>query len=100
MIEHIISPIWNMIYKWDAWQPTHIEPRFLLGTSVVDKIKHLKVSVPVLVLTGSVDAAKKNKVLELVPSAIQRIIPNAGHVSNLENPKAFNELLRNFLKGQ
>ncbi len=37
-IKQIRQPIWNMIYKWDAWQPTHVEPRFLLGESVIEKL--------------------------------------------------------------
>lgn len=96
-IEHIRQPIWNMIYKWDAWQPTHVEPRFLLGVSVIKKLKQTKIAVPVLILTGDVDARHQNKVMELVPSAKQVFIPNAGHVSNLENPNGFNEALKNFL---
>ncbi len=97
-IEQLRQPVWNMIYKWDAWQPTHIEPRFLLGTSVIEKLKQTKITVPVLVLTGDEDALRKNKVIELVPVAKQIIIPNAGHVSNLENVAGFNKALSNFLK--
>ncbi|OQP66847.1 hypothetical protein A3860_00310 [Niastella vici] len=97
-IEQLRKPVWNMIYKWDAWQPTHIEPRFLLGTSVVDKLKTMQVTVPVLVLTGDADAQHKSKVLELVPSAVQAIVPNAGHVSNLENANGFNEALTRWLQ--
>jgi serine-type D-Ala-D-Ala carboxypeptidase len=92
------QPIWNMIYKWDAWQPAHVEPRFLLGSSVIDKLKKIKITVPVLILTGDMDTQRKNKVLELVPSAKQMIIPNAGHVSNLENAEGFNTSFFSFLK--
>ncbi len=96
-IEQLRQPLWNMIYKWDAWQPTHVEPRFLLGTSVTDKLKHLNVTVPVLILTGDVDAQRKNEVLQLLPSAKQIVIPNAGHVSNMENAEGFNKALLSFL---
>jgi pimeloyl-ACP methyl ester carboxylesterase len=88
-----------MVYKWDAWQPLHVEPRFLLGTSVIEKLKQTNVSVPVLVLTGTVDANGKNKLMELVPSAKQAFVENAGHVSNLENPEDFNNKLAAFLEG-
>jgi len=100
VVDQIREPIWAMIYKWDAWQPLHVEPRFLLGTSVIDKLKQLNVTVPVLVLTGDVDAGRKNRLLEYIPSARQMIIPNAGHVSNLENPDGFNKALILFLQGQ
>ncbi|MBC8054221.1 MAG: class A beta-lactamase-related serine hydrolase [Sphingobacteriaceae bacterium] len=99
VIEHIRKPVWEMIYKWDAWQPLHIEPRLLLGSSVIDKLKQQKITVPVMVLTGDADATHKNKLLELVPSAIQMFVKNAGHVSNLENPVEFNRKVFSFLSG-
>ncbi len=97
VLETIRRPVWDMIYKWDAWQPTHVEPRFLLGTSVIDKLKERHTTVPVLVLTGDADSGKKNKLLELVPSARQAWVKNAGHVSNLENPEDFTRQILNFL---
>jgi pimeloyl-ACP methyl ester carboxylesterase len=57
----------------------------------------MRITVTVLVLTGDADAQQKGKVLELVPSAVQAIVPNAGHVSNLENANGFNEALENWL---
>jgi pimeloyl-ACP methyl ester carboxylesterase len=51
-----------------------------------------------MVLTGEVDKEHPNKLLECVPLAKQVIVPNAGHVSNLENPIDFNRLLFEFLK--
>lgn len=96
-ITQLREPVWNMIYKWDAWQPLHVEPRFLLGTSVIEKLQHTNIAVPVLVLTGSFDADKKNKLMQLVPSAKQAFVENAGHVSNLENPEDFNKKLTSFL---
>ncbi len=53
--------------------------------------------VPVLVLTGDADAGRKNKLMEVVPSAKQVIVPNAGHVSNLENPKGFTDAVVEFI---
>ena len=97
VLETIRRPVWDMIYKWDAWQPTHVEPRFLLGTSVIDKLKERPTTVPVLVLTGDADSGKKNKLLELVPSARQAWVENAGHVSNLENPEDFTRQIVKFL---
>ena len=68
-IENLRKPLWNMIYKWTAWQPLHIEPRFLLGNDLAGKLQFQKITVPVMVLTGDVDADKKNKLLALIPSA-------------------------------
>ena len=96
-LEQIRRPVWDMIYKWDQWQPFHVEPRLVLGNSVVEKLKNQEITVPVMVLTGEVEKDRPNKLLECVPTAKQVIVPDAGHVSNLENPKAFTKLVMQFI---
>ncbi|HEX8024020.1 alpha/beta hydrolase, partial [Mucilaginibacter sp.] len=91
------QPVWNMIYKWDAWQPQHLEPRFLLGNEAEARLRAQKITVPVMVLTGAADANALDRLLKVLPSAKHLTIPHAGHVSNLENPKGFNEKLLAFL---
>lgn len=99
VLENLRKPLWAMIYKWDAWQPQHHEPRFLLGNDLEAKLLLIKVKVPVMILTGDVDARRgQNKLLVAIPAAKQVIVENAGHVSNLENPEGFNLALFNFLK--
>ncbi|MBD0724960.1 hypothetical protein B6A10_07200 [Flavobacterium sp. L1I52] len=99
-LEQIRRAVWDMIYKWDQWQPLHVEPRLVLGNDVIPLLKKQKITVPVMVLTGEVDKNNRNKLLECVPAAKQVIVPNAGHVSNLENPEAFNRLVMEFLKNK
>jgi CubicO group peptidase (beta-lactamase class C family)/pimeloyl-ACP methyl ester carboxylesterase len=91
------KPIWDMIYKWDAWQPQHLEPRFLLGNDVQAKLKAQKIRVPVMVLTGEFDAGHPNPLLKFSPGTKQVIVPHAGHVCNLENAAGFNEKVMAFL---
>ncbi|WP_281225896.1 class A beta-lactamase-related serine hydrolase [Flavobacterium aquiphilum] len=97
-LEAIRRPVWDMIYKWDQWQPLHAEPRLVLGNDAISILKKQKVTVPVMVLTGEADKNRVNKLLKCVPSAVQVLVPNAGHVSNLENPVDFNRLVMDFLK--
>jgi CubicO group peptidase (beta-lactamase class C family)/pimeloyl-ACP methyl ester carboxylesterase len=97
-LQQIRRPVWDMIYKWDQWQPLHVEPRLVLGNSVVEKLKNQEIAIPVMVLTSEVDKDRPNKLLECVPTAKQVIIPDAGHVSNLENPKAFTKLVLQFIE--
>jgi CubicO group peptidase (beta-lactamase class C family) len=92
------KPVWNMIYKWNAWQQTHIEPRFLLGKDAIEKLKQTTITVPVLVLTGAYDAKNKRQINTFIPSAQTAIVPNAGHVSNLENVPGFNKAVFEFLR--
>lgn len=96
-LKEIRRPTWDMIYKWSQWQPLHVEPRLVLGNSVVEKLKNQEITVPVMVLTGEADADRPNKLLEYVSTAKQVIVPDAGHVSNLENPDDFTRLVMQFL---
>ena len=54
-----------------------------------------------LVITGELDGptppADGKLMAEAIPGARLEIIPQAGHLSNLENPDAFNQTLRSFL---
>lgn len=93
----IRRPVWDMIYKWDQWQPLHMEPRLVLGNSVVEKLKNQEITVPIMILTGEVEKDRPSKLMECLPTAKRVIIPDAGHVSNLENPEAFTKLVMQFI---
>ncbi|MFB6319946.1 alpha/beta fold hydrolase [Saccharicrinis sp. FJH54] len=89
--------LWDMIYRWTQWQPMHVEARVLYGKQAERMIRNQDITVPVMILSGSVDAHKHRKILDVIPAARQEIIPDAGHVSNLENPDAFNASVLRFL---
>ena len=59
------------------------------------------ISVPTLVLAGEEDLASPPEEVESmakqIPGATFVRIPQAGHLSNMENPGAFNEALLSFL---
>lgn len=61
------------------------------------------IDVPVLLLVGELDRLTPPDVAEemraRVPDAELRVVPGAAHLSNLENPEAFNGALRAFLRG-
>lgn len=63
-------------------------------------LEHLRV--PTLVLVGSEDAltplAESVAMANAIPSARLEVIPNAGHLSNLEKPEAFIRALTGFLR--
>ncbi len=58
---------------------------------------------PTLVITGELDGptppADGKLMAETIPGARMEIIPQAGHLSNLEQPEAFNRALLDFLEG-
>jgi len=60
-----------------------------------------RIRVPVLVLVGEEDtltpAAEARKIAEGVPNGRLVLLPDVGHLSNLEGPESFNGALRAFL---
>jgi 3-oxoadipate enol-lactonase len=58
------------------------------------------ISVPTLVIVGEEDTLtplSDAQQIAQIPKSQLRIIPKAGHMSNLENPEAFNQTLLDFL---
>ena len=60
-----------------------------------------KINVPTLVIGGAEDALSTPEVMgkmaEKIPGSRHLTLPNAGHLSNLEEPEAFNDILKDFL---
>lgn len=60
-----------------------------------------RVSVPALVVVGEHDRvtppSTSREIARCLPNARYAEVPDAGHVSNVENPDAFNELVQDFL---
>jgi pimeloyl-ACP methyl ester carboxylesterase len=58
--------------------------------------------VPMLVITGDHDLPSRtlaaNQLAKQSPGAVRALIPAAGHLSNLDNPKAYNDVVRAFLE--
>ena len=61
------------------------------------------IKVPTLVVLGENERKAvfphAEKMIELIPNSRKIIVPDAGHVSNLENPEFFNRELDDFLRG-
>jgi pimeloyl-ACP methyl ester carboxylesterase len=60
------------------------------------------VKVPVLVLVGARDKAflpAADYLAAKIPGAVQVVVPDAGHVSNADQPELFNQAVLDFLRG-
>jgi len=94
--EALRRPLWRMIDEWPAWQPLHVEPRLLLGRSARRRLEGVRPAMPVLVVRG--DREKIDLAIQaLLPQADVVVIPDCGHVSNLEQADAFTAALTRFL---
>ena len=59
-----------------------------------------EIAVPSLVIVGENDApfiGASDYMAKKIPNAMKRVIPNAGHVANLDQPGPFNAALDEFL---
>lgn len=70
--------------------------------SRTDTTKSLsQITIPTLIMVGDKDTitpvTTATKMQELIPRAELKIIENAGHISNIDNPSAFNKALTEFL---
>ena len=63
----------------------------------------LTITVPALVIAGEADVitppADAQAMAAAIPGARLIVIPKAGHLTPLENPRAFNAAVRTFLRG-
>ena len=59
------------------------------------------ISIPTLIITSEDDemipASESTRMHEVIPGSTLVLIPNSGHLSNMENSEVFNEQLRLFL---
>ncbi len=95
------EPLWSMIYQWDAWHPLHKEVRSIYGEDAFDKLKINKPTVPVLILEGRSPNNKydlKPLILNYLPKGKQVVIPDCGHMLNMERPAEFNKVVLDFIR--
>jgi 3-oxoadipate enol-lactonase len=60
------------------------------------------INIPTLIMVGELDTltppSMAREIKEKIPNSLIKIIPNAGHLINIEQPKLFNDYLLSFLK--
>lgn len=70
----------------------------------VDEQSLGRLQLPVLVITGERDLAGRLRAADWLCSALplaeRALVPDAGHLPNLDNPRRYDELLRQFLRRQ
>lgn len=83
-------------------EPASLAAALVALATRTDSTPQLKsIAVPALVVVGKDDAVTPPAVAEAmakaIPGAELKVLEGAGHLSNLENPKAFNQALLEFL---
>ena len=95
-VDAIRPKLWDQISKWTAWQPLHIEPRLLLGRGLVARLRARPSAVPVQILTGDADRWRANRFVAAFPGVAHVVVPNSGHMMNMENPDGFDAAVLRF----
>jgi len=99
--ERMRRPLTRMISDWTAWQALHKEVRLFYGREAWQRLAERgRTDVPTLFMRGELDlkgrAFRPREQQYLSRSSIV-VIPDCGHMLNMERPKDFNRALLDFL---
>lgn len=99
--ERMRKPLWQMISDWSAWQPLHKEVRLFYGREAWQQLQERRPDVPVLLLQGE-NEHKSGQPAELryLPNGRREVLPDCGHMMNMEQPQLFNSAVLRFLRGE
>ena len=90
----------DRLYEY-MWGPSEfVSTGTLRDYNRIDRLAEVKI--PTMFLVGEYDEARPETMLEfqaLVAGSVVKVIPNAGHMMNVDQPQAFNEALDEFLSG-
>jgi len=88
----------DRLYKY-MWGPSEfVSTGTLRDFSRVDRLPEL--DLPTLLLVGEYDEARPETMLEfqaLIPGSVLKVIPDAAHLVNVDQPRAFNDAIAEFL---
>ena len=89
-----------MIGDYTGWHWLNTDPRITLNPPAKGRLKEIKV--PTQIILGELDLPYYHDIANLlmtnIPNTKLSTINNAGHMTNLENPVKFNEMLDSFIR--
>ncbi len=101
MRERMRKPLTQMIKDWTAWQPLHKEVRLFYGKEAWARLRERGViDVPTLFIRGEHELKDKRfspREAEYLQNSRIVIIPDCGHMLNMERPDEFNRSIFDFI---
>ena len=88
-----------LIEDYSGWHWKNRDSQVLLSEPAIKRLE--QVSLPTLIVVGEsdIDDFKMiSEILTMIPHSEKEILPNAGHMSSMENPQEFSRVLEKFLK--
>ena len=98
--ERMRRPLWRMIRRWSAWQPLHHEVHCYYAREAMQRLRERQPAVPTLFLEGASPAGgtpQPHAMAAFLPDSRFVVLPDCGHMLNMEQPAAYNEALAAFL---
>lgn len=86
-----------IIKDWDAYQLTHLEPHLWYANEAKPQLEAKKPTVPTLFLSGETEHKKRTSMMKSLPKSDFMVIPDCGHISNMERPEEFNKIVLDFI---
>lgn len=89
----------RMINDWQAWQPMHKEARLFYANDAWEELKRSQTKIPVLMLRGEYENKNgKARERQHLSNFTIKIMPECGHMMNMQQPQTFNATVHNFIK--
>ena len=98
--EHMRKSLTQMIEDWTAWQPLHKEVRLFYGKEAWQRLISQENTTPTLFIRGENELKGKKgepREMQYLKNGRYVVIPDSGHMLNMERPKEFNRVVLNFL---
>lgn len=97
--EELKERIAAMVNDYSGYHWIHENPVARITADYMLKIRHI--NVPTLIVVGEKDIPKHQRIADLLSGSIKgaqkTVIPDAGHMSSMEQPDLFNDVLIHFL---
>lgn len=99
--ERMREPLWEMVDAWDGWQATHHEVHCYYAREAMDTLRRRQPLVPTLFIEGhrpNREAPRPSEMMRYLPNSRMVVVPDCGHMVNMERPEVFNRELCRFLE--
>lgn len=99
-VERIRKPLGKMIRRWDGWQALHHEVHCYYGREARRRTAERRPTVPTLFLSAhrpDKAAPSPSSLMQHLPNSRFELIEDSGHLCNMEQPEAFNQIVYRFL---
>ncbi len=98
--ERMREDITAIVLDWGLWQVTHSTCRIYYGREAWARFRANPPQVPFLVIYGNKEkpSTYRSPLIKVAPHGKQVIVPDCGHMLNMERPEEFNAILLHWLQ--